>query len=37
MFTKEDLLQFQAETLDQKFQRTMAKVAEWYSRWEGAI
>lgn len=33
MFTKEDLKRFQEEDLDHKFQRTLAKVGEWYSRW----
>ncbi len=32
-FTKEDLKRFQAESLDDKFQRTLAKVSEWYVRW----
>ena len=32
-FTKEDLQLFQAETLGDKFQRTLAKVGEWYGRW----
>ena len=36
-FTKEDLKAFQAETLDQKFQRTLAKVSEWYSYWNGEV
>jgi 3'-phosphoadenosine 5'-phosphosulfate sulfotransferase (PAPS reductase)/FAD synthetase len=32
-FTKDDLKRFQSETLDEKFQRSLAKIAEWYSRW----
>ena len=32
-FTKEDLKRFQAENLDDKFQRSLAKVSEWYMRW----
>jgi 3'-phosphoadenosine 5'-phosphosulfate sulfotransferase (PAPS reductase)/FAD synthetase len=37
VFTKEDLMRFQAESLDDKFQRTLAKVAEWYSRWDNEV
>lgn len=37
MFTKEDLKLFQAESLDQKFQRTLSKVAEWYAVWHDAV
>ena len=37
MFTKQDLMKFQAESLDDKFQRTLAKVAEWYSRWNNQV
>lgn len=37
VFTKEDLIRFQAESLDEKFQRTLAKVGEWYSRWDNEV
>lgn len=37
MFTREDLKMFQAENLDDKIQRTLAKVAEWYSRWDNQV
>lgn len=37
MFTREDLKRFQAEDLGNKFQRTLAKVAEWYSRWNNEV
>ena len=37
VFTKEDLMRFQAESLDEKFQRTLAKVGEWYSRWDNEV
>ena len=37
LFTKEDLQKFQAECLDDKIQRSLAKIAEWYSRWEYAV
>ena len=36
-FTREDLARFQAEPLDGKFQRSLAKVAEWYSYWNDAV
>lgn len=36
-FTKEDLKRFQAESLDEKFQRTFAKVSEWYARWDNEV
>ena len=36
-FTKEDLKRFQAESLDQKFQRTLAKIGEWFSRWNNEV
>lgn len=36
-FTKEDLRIFQAESLDDKFQRTFAKVSEWYSHWDNEV
>ena len=37
VFTKEDLKQFQSEPLAQKFQRTLSKVAEWYSYWDNEV
>ena len=37
MFTKEDLKQFQAESLENKIQRTLAKVSEWYSYWNNEV
>ena len=36
-FTKDDLKLFQSESLEQKFQRTLAKVAEWYARWDNNV
>lgn len=36
-FTKEDLKRFQAESLDDKFQRTFANVSEWYLRWNNEV
>lgn len=36
-FTKDDLKRFQAESLDDKFQRTLANVSEWYSRWDNEV
>lgn len=36
-FTKEDLKRFQAESLPQKYQRSLAKIAEWYSFWAHAV
>jgi 3'-phosphoadenosine 5'-phosphosulfate sulfotransferase (PAPS reductase)/FAD synthetase len=36
-FTRETLRAFQAEPLDQKIQRTLAKVSEWYQYWEGNV
>lgn len=36
-FTKEDLKEFQAESLDDKFQRSLAKISEWYSCWKGEV
>lgn len=36
-FTKEDLRRFQAETLDQKIQRSFAKISEWFTRWSGQV
>lgn len=37
VFTKDDLKRFQAESLDGKEQRTLAKIAEWYSRWDNEV
>lgn len=36
-FTKEDLKRFQAESLDDKFQRSLAKISEWYLRWNNEV
>ena len=36
-FTREDLREFQAESLEQKIQRTLGKVSEWYSYWHGEV
>lgn len=36
-FTKDDLKRFQAESLHQKFQRSFAKVAEWFARWNNEV
>lgn len=36
-FTKQDLQAFQAEPLEGKIQRTLAKVSEWYSYWNGEV
>lgn len=36
-FTKEDLKRFQAESLADKFQRSFAKISEWYSRWGNEV
>lgn len=36
-FTKEDLKRFQAESLDDKFHRSFAKISEWYSRWNNEV
>lgn len=36
-FTKDDLKRFQSESLDDKIQRTLAKVGEWYSRWNNEV
>ena len=36
-FTKKDLKRFQAESLDDKFQRTFANVSEWFSRWNNEV
>ena len=37
VFTKEDLKRFQAESLDDKYQRTLAKVSEWFARWNDEV
>ena len=36
-FTKEDLKRFQAECLDDKEQRSLAKIAEWFSYWQNQV
>lgn len=36
-FTKEDLKVFQAESLSDKKQRSLAKIAEWYSYWNNEV
>lgn len=36
-FTREDLTRFQAESLGDKFQRSLAKVSEWYSVWNHEV
>lgn len=36
-FTKEDLKNFQAESIDQKIQRSFAKIGEWFSRWNNEV
>lgn len=36
-FTIEDLRRFQAESLDDKIQRSMAKISEWYSRFNNEV
>lgn len=36
-FTKEDLKIFQSEPLHDKEQRTLSKIAEWFSRWKGEV
>lgn len=36
-FTKEDLKRFQAESLDDKYQRSLAKVSEWDTRWNHEV
>lgn len=37
MFTKEDLKLFQSQSLEDKIQRTLAKVSEWYSHWNNEV
>lgn len=36
-FTKDDLKRFQTESLQMKFQRTLAKVGEWFARWNNEV
>jgi 3'-phosphoadenosine 5'-phosphosulfate sulfotransferase (PAPS reductase)/FAD synthetase len=36
-YTKEDLKAFQAESLDDKYQRSLKKISEWYSYWNGEV
>lgn len=36
-FTKDELKEFQSESLEEKFQRSLAKVGEWYLRWENEV
>lgn len=36
-YTKEDLKRLQSESLGMKIQTTLAKVGEWYSRWNGEV
>ena len=36
-FTKDDLKRFQAMSLNDKFQLSLAKTAEWYSRWSNKV
>ena len=36
-FTKEDLKLFQAECLEDKFQRTLAKASEWFAYWKNEV
>ena len=36
-FTKEDLKRFQAESLDDKIQRSFAKIGEWFLRWKNEV
>lgn len=37
LYTREDLRRFQAESLEDKIQRSVAKIAEWYSRWGNEV
>ena len=37
MFTKQDLKAFQSESLDGKYQRTLAKASEWFSYWNNEV
>lgn len=36
-FTKKDLKRFQSESLDDKIQRSFAKISEWYVRWGNEV
>lgn len=36
-FTKEDLRRFQAESLDEKIQRSFANISAWFTRWKGNV
>ena len=36
-FTKKDLKRFQAESLDDKKQRSYAKIGEWFAYWAGMV
>lgn len=36
-FTKDDLKRFQAESLGDKEQRSIAKISEWFSYWNNAV
>ena len=36
-FTKDDLKRFQSESLDQKEQRSLAKISEWFSYWNNEV
>lgn len=36
-YTKEDLKRFQDESLPEKIQRSMAKIGEWYCRWNDNV
>ena len=36
-FTKDDLKQFQSESLNKKEQRSLAKISEWFSYWMNAV
>lgn len=36
-FTKDDLKRFQAESLNEKIDRSLAKIGEWYSHWDNEV
>lgn len=36
-FTKEDLKAFQSEPLDQKWQRSLGNIAEWFAYWDAEV
>lgn len=36
-FTKKDLKRFQSESLDDKIQRSFAKISEWFARWNNEV